>query len=388
MKSVRCPIDKMGDYSTVERLGGCSIVHIISRECASKAGDPKVKCLVTNGQGDLSLSSLEEPIVRYGMVIVKVSYASICGSDFSIINGTGPAWTSYPIVPGHEFSGVVVEVGEGVSNVAIGDRVVIDNYLHCGSCYYCKKGEYFFCDSHREVGFTINGGYAEYCLVPYTSVVKVPRDMPLKHAVLAEPTGTCMKACVDCNMREGEVVIILGCGPIAGMCAMICSSLGAKVIVLGRGSRLNRFANMGCELLLDTTREDWADTITRKYGVQTRTWGLEAVDVVIDATQTGELIYEAMTLLRRRARVLLLGLKEGQQLQIPRNEVVLKDVRIIGSVSGRGYFWEALKLLQDRTVDAEKIITHVFPLEEGPTAFEFISNRSEGSLKVAIDNCS
>jgi 2-desacetyl-2-hydroxyethyl bacteriochlorophyllide A dehydrogenase len=345
-----------------------------------------MKCLLTNGKDDLNLSDIEEPRIQPGHVILKTGYASICGTDFSIINGDGPPWTSYPVVLGHEFSGTIEEIGKDVADLQVGDEVVVDNYISCHACYYCKKGAYFYCDHHREPGITINGGFAEYCLIPYTNVVKIPQGLSLKHAAIAEPTGNCLRACVTGRIRNGEIILILGCGPISALSGMICKSMGARVIVLGRGERLKRFESMGFELLIDTSKENWIDRIEKEYGKYHPQWGMEAVDVVMDATQTGEMIFDSIKFLKRMGRLILIGLKKGQVVNIPRNDVVLKDIHIVGSTSGMGYFHESLQLIHKGDVDAEKVITHTFTLREGISAYDFFKKRVDGSLKVAVRN--
>ncbi|RPJ10127.1 MAG: hypothetical protein EHM36_03460 [Deltaproteobacteria bacterium] len=345
-----------------------------------------MKALLTRGQGDLTLTDIEKPKIRPGHVVLKVAYASICGTDFSIIDGDGPPWTSCPVVLGHEFSGIVEEVGEDVPDLQIGDEVVVDNYLSCHSCSYCKKGAYFYCDHHREPGITVNGGFAEYCLIPSTNVVRIPKGLSLRQAVIAEPTGNCLRACVTGHIRNGETILILGCGPISALSAMICKSMGARVLVLGRGERLKRFESMGFELLIDTSKERWVDRIGKEYGKYHPQWGMEAVDAVIDATQTGEMITDSIKFLKRKGRAILIGLKKGQVIHLPRNEVVLKDIHVLGSTSGMGYFHESLDLIHKGDVDAEKIITHTFKLSEAVSAYEFFKKRTEGSLKIAVRN--
>jgi len=341
--------------------------------------------LLTNGNGDLALVEVEKPKIQPGMVLLKVSYASICGTDFSIIDGQAPPWASYPVILGHEFSGKVEEVGENVTGVSVGDDVAVDNYVSCNACFYCKKGDYFFCDHHREPGFTINGGFADYCLLPYANVVKIPEGLSLKSAVITEPAANCMKACKMGSICIGETVLILGCGPIAALSGMICRSIGARVIVLGRGERFKRFDPMGFELLINTDKENWTEIITERYGNHNKYWGWEAIDAVIDTTQTGDLVYDSIKLLKRKGRTILLGLKINQSISIPRDDVVLKDIHIIGSTSGMGYFYETLQLIHDGHVDAGKVITHAFPLEEAVSAFEFLKERREGPLKVAVE---
>jgi L-iditol 2-dehydrogenase len=113
---------------------------------------------------------------------------------------------------------------------------------------------------------------------------------------------------------------------------------------------------------------------------------MEAVDVVVDATQTGEMIFDSIKFLKRMGRLILIGLKKNQVVNVPRNDVVLKDIHVIGSTSGMGYFHESLRLIHKGDVDAEKIITHTFTLREGISAYDFFGKRVEGSLKVAVQN--
>jgi L-iditol 2-dehydrogenase len=340
--------------------------------------------LLTNGKGDLELVEIDKPKIQDGMVLLRVAYASICGTDFSIIDGEAPPWASYPVILGHEFSGKVEEIGEGVTNVKIGDDVVVDNYVTCNSCFYCKKGDYFFCDHRKEPGFKISGGFADYCLLPHTNVVKIPEGVSLKNSVITEPAGNCLKACRLGNINLGEIVLILGCGPLGAISGMICKSMGARVIVLGRGERFERFDSMGFELLIDTDKENWIEIIRERYGSYHKYWGWKALDAVIDTTQTGDLVHDSITLLKPKGRAILVGLKMNQSIRIPRDDVVLKDIHIIGSTSGMGYFYETLQLIHDGHVDAEKVITHSFPFDESVSAFEFLKNRKEGALKVAV----
>jgi len=344
-----------------------------------------MKALMLFNKRNLKLVDVEKPSIEDNKVLIKVAYSSICGSDLALIEGSGPNWTKLPIVPGHEISGIIEEVGRNVNNVRIGDKVIVDNYINCNSCYYCKKGEYFYCDNHSEPGFSQNGGFTEYCLLPSVNVVKIPKGLSLKHAVITEPTANALKACNAAEIKKREIVLILGCGPIGLIVAMLCKSMGARVIVLGRGERFKRFERFNFERLIDTNKENWVEVINENYGHYTQNWGLEAIDKFIDATQTGTLIYDSIKLLKRKGKGILIGLsKNDNALFIPRNDIVIKDIKLIGSTSGQGYFYEALNCLLARDVDAEKIITHVFPLEDALRAFEVSKKRIEGAMKVII----
>jgi len=344
-----------------------------------------MKALMLFNKGNLQLVDVEKPSIEDNKVLIKIAYSSICGSDLALIEGSGPNWTKLPVIPGHEFSGIINEVGGNVNNVQIGDKVIVDNYINCNSCYYCKKGEYFYCDNHSEPGFSQNGGFAEYCLLPSANVVKIPKGLSLKNAAIAEPTANALKACNIAEIKKREIVLILGCGPIGLIVAMICKSMGARVIVLGRGERLKRFKGFNFECLIDTNKENWVEVIKENYGHYTQNWGLEAIDKFIDATQTGTLIYDSIKLLKRKGKGILIGLsKNDDALFVPRNDIVIKGIKLIGSTSGQGYFYEALSYLLAGDVDAEKIITHIFPLKDALSAFEVCKKRIEGAMKVVI----
>jgi L-iditol 2-dehydrogenase len=350
-------------------------------------GGKFMKALILFNKGNFKLVDVEKPSIEDNKVLVKVAYSSICGSDLALIEGSYPNWTKLPVIPGHEFSGTIEEVGRNINNVQPGDEVIVDNCINCNSCYYCKKGEYFYCDNHSEPGFSQNGGFAEYCLLPNVNVVKIPKGLSLKHAAITEPTANALKACNAAEIKKGEIVLILGCGPIGLIVAMLCKSMGAKVIVLGRGERLKRFEGFNFERLIDTNKGNWVEVINESYGHYTQNWGIEAIDKFIDATQTGTLICDSIKLLKRKGKGILIGLsKNDDALFVPRNDIVIKGIKLIGSTSGQGYFYEALSCLLAGDVDAEKIITHIFPLKDALGAFEVCKKRIEGAIKVVIKN--
>ena len=154
--------------------------------------------------------------------------------------------------------------------------------------------------------------------------------------------------------------------------------MGARVIVLGRGERLKRFEAMGFELLINTAQENWVRRIEREYGKYHPQWGMEAVDVVIDGTQTGEMITDSIRFLKRMGRLILIGLKKGEVVHLPRNDVVLKDIHVLGSTSGMGYFHESLQRIHRGDVDAGKMITHTFNLREGSPPMNSLRNEQMG----------
>jgi len=335
-----------------------------------------MKAVMCYGDNNLRLEDIPKPRVVPGHALVNVKACGICGTDASIFSGDGPPWTKYPIVPGHELSGIVEEVYEGTSDLQPGCPVAIDNYLRCGACWYCKNGHYFLCDHHSEVGMTINGGFEEYSLIPTTNLVKVPDGLSVETAVLTEPVATALRACREATIVFGENVVVLGCGPLGVLISQIAKVMGANVTLVGRGRRLERVRKMSPDACIDSSQEDWEARVRENVGQA-------GVDVLFDVTGSEKLLLPSTRLMRKKGRLVLLGLTAGKNGEIPFDDVVLNEIDIIGRVSGMGYFEEALRLLSAGKLDLS-IITHRFPLERFEDAVRYDRERIEGALKVAL----
>ena len=338
-----------------------------------------MKAVVCYGKNELRLEDIPKPEVRLGHVVIEVAASGICGSDHSIFSGNGPWWTKYPIVPGHELSGVVEEVGDGVDRVKVGDEVAVDNYLHCGGCWYCKNGHYFLCDNHTEIGFTINGGFAEYCFVPVTNVVKIPEGISVVDAAITENVATALRACRLSGISFGDEILVLGCGPLGYLIAQICTVMGGRVTLVGRGARMDRIAelNAGIDALVDISKQDWVREVKGRTGER-------GVDVIFEVTGSETMIYPSIDLLKKKGKLILLGITWGKTSQIFIDPIVLKEIEIHGRISGQGFFAEALVLLQTGKVDPRKNITHRFSLDRYQDALRYEAERLEGAIKVVM----
>lgn len=337
-----------------------------------------MKAVVCYGNHVLKIKEIPRPKVKPGHVLIHVKATGICGTDHAIFAGHGPPWTRYPIVPGHEYSGVVAEVGQGVASVQVGDAVVVDNYLRCGGCWYCKNGYYFLCDNHTEVGMTINGGFAEYSLLPETNVVRIPKTLSVVDAVLTEPVATALRACRGAGIRFNDKVVVLGCGPLGILIAQISKLMGAQVILVGRGERLKRVEKMSFDAVINFFSSGQGMAQVQEKA------GSAGVDVVFDVTGSEELIYASVELLKRMGRLILLGITWGKKAEIPPDAIVLKEIQILGKVSGMGFFEEAIGLLSERKINPVLNLTHTFPLDQYQQAIRYEKERIEGAIKVAI----
>lgn len=336
-----------------------------------------MKAVVCYGNHVVKFEEIPMPKVKPGHVLIKVKATGICGTDHAIFAGHGPDWTKYPVVPGHEYTGVVEEVGEGVADIKVNDRVVVDNYLRCGKCWYCKNGHYFLCDHHAEVGMTINGGFAEYSLIPETNLVKIPETLSVVDAVLTEPVATALRACRSAGIRFGDKVVVLGCGPLGVLIAQIGVLMGGRVILVGRGERLKMFKRISLETVIDSSSGDWVEQV--KYQV-----GKAGADVVFEVTGSEKLIYASIELLKKMGRLILMGVTWGKKGEISPDTIVLKEIQILGKVSGMGFFEEAIGLLAEKKIDPALNLTHKFPLDKYQDAIRYEEERIEGAIKVVV----
>lgn len=336
--------------------------------------------VVCFGDHKFEYRKIKKPIIKdANEVIIKVKGTGICGSDHMLFEGTKSVFfIKYPVVPGHEFAGIVEEVGKGVKKFSIGDHVVVDNYLRCGECWYCKTGDYFQCDYHTELGFTINGGLAEYCAIPDSNLVKLPKDMDFKYAAIIENIATAIRACKKVRMRFGNKVVVIGAGPLGTLIALISKYLGCDVIVVSRGqSRLNRIEKMGFYRVLNSSEVNWEEEILKD------TDGLGA-DVVFEASGSSQTILKCSRIIRKKGTLVLMGITGGNTGEIDVDRIMLGEMNIVGSISGQGTFEEAIKLAGRITKDLDKVITHTFKLSDVLTALKYEKERIEGAIKVVI----
>ena len=335
-----------------------------------------MKAVVCYGDNVLKLEEKPKPEASGRGVLIKVSAAGICGSDHAVFSGKGLSWARYPVTPGHECSGVVEEVGEEVKGFQKGDGVAVDNYLCCGKCKYCKTGRYFLCEEHAEIGMTIDGGFAEYCVVPDTNLVKLPEGLSPVEAVLVEPLATALRACYDARICAGDRVVVLGCGPLGALLAHVSCLMGGSVYLVGRGERLQWARKKLSAVCVDSTKAGWADVLRKEIG--------GGAEVAFEASGASDMVLTGTSLLRKTGRLILMGITTGKSGEIPIDDIVLTEKEVIGRVSGMGMFEEAVRLMATKKVDPELFITHRFSLSDYRKAIETEAKRIEGAIKVIL----
>ncbi|MFH0069096.1 zinc-binding alcohol dehydrogenase family protein [Peribacillus sp. NPDC056705] len=326
---------------------------------------------------ELIIQEVEKPrISNSSDVLVKVKRVGICGSDMHIYHGTNPLAT-LPRVVGHEVAGEVVEIGQGVAGIKVGDHVVIEPISYCGECYACRKGRQNVCEKLSVFGVHEDGGMREWFVLPEKQLHVVDPALAWEEIVLAEPYTIGAQAVWRGEVEEGETVLIQGAGPI-GICILKMAKLqGASVMITDLSDERLEFAKeSGADITVHAGKED----VQKR--VEEWTNG-EGANVVIDAVclpMTFELSFDVVS---TAGRIVVLGFDErpSSVSQLP---ITKKEVSVKGSRLQTDQFPKVVKLLNEGKLRHEGLVTHTFSLDDIQEAFNFVENHPEQVRKAII----
>jgi len=325
----------------------------------------------------IEVREVETPATGPGDVLIRVKAASICGSDLGIYDFT-PAYSgmALPVVMGHEFSGVVEAIGEGVGDFAVGDRVLSRSVVSCGECRFCSEGMDNLCESSSLFGIHQDGGFAEYVSVPQGLLYPIPGGMSFEEAALVEPLSNAVHFVNDLTPVEpGDLAVVLGIGPIGLFSAQLLRLAGAEVLVTGISMDTERF-KIAEKLGLEAVNVDDVDPVEL---VMERTSGRGA-DVAFVAVGAPSAVHQAVRLVGKRGHVTVVGIFPGD-VAVPMTTVVRREISLAGAYDARAENFEAsIELIESGRVEAAELVTHRFPLEEVEKAFEVA--RSKAGCKV------
>lgn len=309
----------------------------------------------------------ELPALREGEILMRVEACGVCGTDLHIYEGEFPA--QFPVIPGHEFAGVVEETGPGVEHVRPGERVAINPNIPCGVCRPCERALVHLCRQLRTIGVTMDGGFATHCVAPFRQAHKLPDSMPCEVAAFSEPVACCLHGIEQADPQPGDVVAIIGAGLIGLLMVQLVLLRGACVVVVSEPSPQKRelALSFGAALAVDPQEEDLGGAISRATGDS-------GADVVIECVGSEATAQQAVSLAREGGRVLFFGVAPEQaRVAVSPYEVYRKEIAIMGSFTNPFTQGRALALLESGRVKVENLITHRLPLTEVPRALELLA---------------
>lgn len=348
-----------------------------------------MNALVLTSPGEFEVRQVPIPEPEAGEVLCKVRAVAICGSDPEIIRGDlAGIWPpSYPFTPGHEWSGEVVKLGPGVTDLKPGDRVAGEAHRGCGTCRNCMNGRYTLCENygrpetgHRHYGFISRGAYAQYNVYSTKSVKKMPASVSFREGALVDTAGVTLHGMELTGITAGGTVAVIGPGPIGLIAMRFAKVLGAaRVIMVGRGVRLQLAAALGADSVVDFEKEDPVEAVRRLTNN-------DGVDEAFECSGAEGTFAQAVRMLRKGGKVGLMGVPTDKVLEkLPYKYIVHNEIAIFGSRANPNVSWKIIEAIASGSLRVDDLITHTFPLEKFKEALETFVGRKQGAIKVVIE---
>lgn len=336
-----------------------------------------MKAVQVKNPREIQIVDVEKPQIQHaGDVLVRVRIAGICGSDVHIYHGTNPM-ASYPRIIGHEFAGEVAVVGEGVENLSVGDRVVVEPITYCGTCYACKSGRPNVCADLEVLGVHQDGGMQEFIRVPQEKVHKLSGDVEWEVATMVEPFTIAAQSTWRGDVKAGETVLIMGAGPIGLAILQYSKYKGATCIVSDiDNSRLEEAVKNGADFTINPMEVD----VVEKAKELTQGSG---PNVTIDSACTVQTFEQAVEMTSPAGRVVVLGFSVVPS-KIAQVHITKKELTIVGSRLQTNKFREVIDLFESGALNPKVFVTHKFPFTEAQKAMDLIEDTTIQKNKVVL----
>jgi len=321
-----------------------------------------MKCIVKtkNLPGHLELLEKEVPNIGNKEILVKVLATAICGTDVHILDldPWAEARIEAPITIGHEFVGEVIEIGESVSTIKVGDIISAESHIVCNLCEQCRNGNRHVCPNTKIIGVNVNGSFAEYITIPEENAFLCDFAGSIEIKSLMEPLGVAVHAMMEYPI-SGKNVVIVGCGPIGLMSVAIAKFVGATNIIAIEPNNFRRklALQIGATFAINPLNEDPTRFINDNIG-------MSGVDIVVDFSGNVDAINKSLTYLKPEGKLVGVGIPAGRA-EVNVSEFVYRGLTWKG-ISGRKMYktWEIMRGLLDAGLDIQPVITHVLPLEK------------------------
>jgi L-gulonate 5-dehydrogenase len=336
-----------------------------------------MKSLCVQSPHHLVIEERPMPVISSpGEVLIKVRAGGICGSDVHIYHGTSPVAT-YPRVIGHEIAGEILEKGSGVTCFSVGDRVVMDPVISCGTCYQCRIGRRNVCGKLQVRSVHVDGGYQEYIVLPQESIYSIPDHLSWEEAIMIEPFTIAEQVCSRAELTADDIVLIMGAGP-AGLSILKRAKLvGATCYISDiMDARLELAQRFGADAIINAGKQDVAAELSQLTGSAGAT-------VVIDAVCTTKTFEQALGYVCPAGRVITLGFNK-EPSAISQLSITAREIDIRGSRLHNNKFPEVIDHFKSRKLEVKDMITHRFPFLQIQEALDLIDDPTIEKGKVVL----
>ncbi|MCZ6681099.1 MAG: alcohol dehydrogenase catalytic domain-containing protein [Candidatus Poribacteria bacterium] len=341
----------------------------------------KMKAAIYTGIQEIEIQEVERTAPGPGYVTLDTKQAGICGSDLHSYFGH---WNqSHTLAAGHETCGIVVEVGEGVTEFQPGDKVTVECFSHCGRCVYCRTGHYNHCLERKWVSHNVHGGFAEYTTAHASGLFKLPDSMSFEEGALVEPLAVSYRAVAQAAATYQDRVAVIGGGTIGQFCLAAAKAAGVKetLITVKYDQQAQLAKELGADHVVhigETDPKEYVNDLTSGFGM----------DAVIETVGGGQNFDTALAIVRPRGAVVLVaGYFEPLEVNLSRivwSEAIVTGSNCYGNSGMDTDFQASIDLITSGKVDATKLVTHRFPLTEVTEAFKVAADKRSGAIKVHL----
>ncbi|MDR1049358.1 MAG: zinc-binding dehydrogenase [Synergistaceae bacterium] len=348
----------------------------------------RMRAVVLTGPGKFEIQEADVPKPGPNEVLCRIGGVAICGSDPEVIRGdlAGEWPPSYPFIAGHEWAGRVAALGENVSAFQVGQRVAGEAHKGCGFCRNCLAGRYTLCYNygnpgagHRHYGFRTNGAYAQYAVYHIQSVTAMPDNVSYQEGAMCDTAGVALHGVELSGITPGGTVAVIGPGPIGIMAMKLARAAGAaRLIVVGRGSRLTAAKSYGCDDAVDITACDPVEKVREMTG------GFGA-DECFECSGAPGTFNQAVRMVRKGGTVTLLGVATADVMEpLPFKYVTHNEITIHGSRANPNVSWKVLSLISRGNIAVRDMVTHTYPLEKFAEGLDTFVKRKDNVMKVVF----
>ena len=343
-----------------------------------------MKAMVLRAPSDLVLDEVARPQPGPGQVLVRVTHSGVCGTDYKIYNGS--IRVPYPLIPGHEMAGEVVtvgadlQVGAGPAATRQGDRVIIDPETYCGTCFYCQKGLTNLCPNGALIGRDVDGGFAEYLMVPATQVFKLPDSIDDRTAPMIQVLTTCLHAQRQVETFPADTVAVIGLGVTGQLHVQLAKARGARVIGITRSAEKRAMAE---KLGADVTIAG-GDKVIEQLRELTDGRG---ADLTIETTGVLKQLEHSVHMTRFGGKVLMFGIFTVKEGALPFYDLYFKEVSLISArVAKPEDYTACIALVERGQVKLGPLVSDIMPLGQLKEAIGLLSSDSGQRMKIIIDH--
>ncbi len=346
-----------------------------------------MRAAVTRDWNDIRVEEVPVPELESGEVFVRVGACGICGTDLKILAGVykGSWPPALPFIQGHEWAGTVAALGEGVTGLQVGDRVAAENHKGCGACANCRRGRYNLCEvartkgrAYKLYGHSAQGAFAEYAARPAGLLHKLPDSVSFAEGTIVNQGALGLHAIRRCRIEPGDTVAVIGPGLIGLITVQLAKAVGAtRVIVAGRGARLDLARELGADDVVDISSTDTLEAIREITDGR-------GADCAFECAGAPVAVAVAINCVKRGGRVAIVGLTGNKPVELNTDRLALDEIDVFGVRSSPNAYPELINLIAAGRVNVRKLVSRVYPLEQIREAFEAFREREGGAIRMVI----